>query len=196
MIIKNASGLTPRAFEALLATLGPDRERAGELYEQLRRKIIKFFEWRGCSWPEDRADDVLDRAMRRLDQGERIESLEGYCLGVARLVLREAAREGARRRAVLTGLAEAELPADWPAEEPESSCLDQCLALLPPADREVICEYYRGDKRARIDRRKALADRLGIRMSVLRLRAHRIRARLEACLRGCLDRSADSGERG
>jgi DNA-directed RNA polymerase specialized sigma24 family protein len=195
MITKNESGPTPRAFEALLATLGPDRERAGERYERLRRKIIKFFEWRGCSWPEDHADDVLDRAMRRLDQGERIESLEGYCLGVARLVLREAAREGARRRAVLTDLAEAELPAEWPAEEPQSSCLDQCLALLPPADREVICEYYRGDKRARIDRRKALADRLGIRMNLLRLRAHRIRARLEACLRGCLDRSADNGER-
>jgi DNA-directed RNA polymerase specialized sigma24 family protein len=197
MLTRNEWQVTPRAFERLLALLGPDREHAGERYEQLRRKLIKFFEWRGASWPEDRTDEVFDRAMRRIDEGERVESLERYCLGVARLVLLEAARESSRRRALADDLAGPEPSLELPADaEPEASCLDECLALLPPPDREVICEYYRGEKGARIERRKALAQGLGIRMTVLRLRVHRIRVRLESCLRSCGERTGGGSDRG
>ena len=35
--------VTPAAFEGLLQQLDPDRERAGERYEQIRQKLTKFF---------------------------------------------------------------------------------------------------------------------------------------------------------
>ena len=47
------------------------------------------------------------------------------------------------------------------------SCLEVCLEGLPAESRELIVDYYRDDKRDRIDRRKELADRLGLRREVL-----------------------------
>ena len=42
-------GLTAEGFEALLAMLHPDRETAGERYEDIRRRLVRLFEWRGCA---------------------------------------------------------------------------------------------------------------------------------------------------
>ena len=46
-------------LEALLKFLDPDRERAGERYETVRSRLIRLFEWRGCSSPEDLADEEI-----------------------------------------------------------------------------------------------------------------------------------------
>ena len=53
-------------FEALLQQLGPDREFAGTRYEQLRRRLISFFEYRHCRDAESLADRTLDRVARLL----------------------------------------------------------------------------------------------------------------------------------
>ena len=46
-----------------------------------------------------------------------------------------------------------------------------------------MLDYYQGDKQSLIDRRKALADRLGIPINALRLRVNRIRIQLENCVK-------------
>src|SRR5687767_11377140 len=181
MILKKEWGLTQRAFDRLLESLGPDRERAGERYEQIRLKLIRFFEWRGAAWPEDEADHTLDRVSRRLEEGEQVESLERYCYGVARMIFLEEARNRTREQAWLLGFCVWRDEGKSEAEERQAD-LEHCLAGLPAEDRELICEYYQGEHRMRIDHRRALAGRLGIPVSTLRLRAHRIRARLEDCL--------------
>ena len=49
--------LTPGSLRTwLLACLADDRETAGEKYLEIRRNLIRFFEWRGCPFPEDHAD--------------------------------------------------------------------------------------------------------------------------------------------
>ena len=58
--------LTPEAFARLLAALDPDRERAGLRYENIRRKLIEFFEARGSNSPADNADETINRVARRL----------------------------------------------------------------------------------------------------------------------------------
>jgi hypothetical protein len=45
--------LTQAAFDMLLARLDPDREEAGRKYDEIRRKLTKFFEFWGSSAPED-----------------------------------------------------------------------------------------------------------------------------------------------
>ncbi len=50
------AALTSETFAALLFSLDADRERAGEKYEDLRRTLIRFFEWRGAPFPEEHAD--------------------------------------------------------------------------------------------------------------------------------------------
>ena len=60
--------------------------------------------------------------------------------------------------------------------------LRECLRSLPRENRELIIEYYREDGRAKIEDRKALAEKLGISLNALFSRAKRIRDRLEQCV--------------
>jgi DNA-directed RNA polymerase specialized sigma24 family protein len=56
-------------------------------------------------------------------------------------------------------------------------CLDACLETLQPAERDLVLRYY-GTGRQHVIRRE-LAGELGISSTALRLRAHRVRERLE-----------------
>lgn len=192
-----------RGFDALLARLDEDRERAAEKYLALRRRVVKFFGWRGVRTPEELADETLDRTCRRLAEGHRplAEDPALYVFGVARNVLREhweRARDPVR----------AVVAAPEPLHDPETAeqqqaealraerrlyCLDKCLQALDPASRELILRYYRHDKQAKIDDRGETARALGIGAAALRLRLYRIRRRLESCVRECLCELEDVG---
>ena len=54
--------LTSEAFDQLLDCLDANRERAGERYETLRRTLVRYFEWRKTPFPEEHADETLNRA--------------------------------------------------------------------------------------------------------------------------------------
>jgi len=172
------------AFFKLLDALSPSREEAGEAYEELRRRLIRFFGWEGCQRPEDYADEVLNRVAAKLQAGERIQNLMAYASGVSRLVLKEALRDQSREqsRVVL------EFPAAGPADppSPEETCFDRCLEELPVESRTLLLDYYQGDASGRIRNRKAMAGRLSISLNSLRNRALRLREKLEACVRDCI----------
>jgi hypothetical protein len=48
-----------------------------------------------------------------------------------------------------------------------------------------VLEYYEWGRRQRIGSRKELCQRLGLTLNAVRIRAHRIRASLERCVRDC-----------
>lgn len=186
--------LTGPALDKLLLQLDADRERAGGKYESLRRRLITFFECRGCHGAEDCADDTINRVARRLDQGEIIHAADpiGYFLGVARNVAREqhAERERERRSLDLFAQGAGQLDVSWPLEsltDGPIECARRCLQTLLTADRALILAYYRGDKRVKIANRQQLANRLGLAPNALRIRACRIRQRLETCMQTCID---------
>ncbi len=185
------------AFECLLAALDPDRDRAGERYEILRLRLIDFFTWRGASGADVLADEALDRVSRRLLGGEVVAGEIGrYVLGVARNVLREA---WARQRQagapqVLDTVADRFLaPAADRGDEQErrSACLERCLARLAAADRDMLLRYYEHEGGTRIRARQAQAAGVGLAPGALRVRLHRLRARLEACVNACLAHETD-----
>jgi DNA-directed RNA polymerase specialized sigma24 family protein len=182
--------LTADAFTKLLHRLDADRERAGEKYENLRRTLVRFFEWRTAPFPEEHTDETFNRIARKLDEGIEITNIGGYCYEVARLVCLEAFKGPESRRAPLNEIKlEAIAPdtADETAEkEQRLTCLDNCLRVLPVESRELITEYYCDEKRGRIDRRKALAERMGLRREALANRAQRVRDKLEQCVIRCL----------
>ena len=93
--------LSGEALEGLLLALGPNRNAAGRRYELLRRKLTDFFAWRRSETPEELADQTLDRLQRRPTQGEPIEKIEMYALGIARMLLKESARRVERRQTAL-----------------------------------------------------------------------------------------------
>jgi hypothetical protein len=72
--------------------------------------------------------------------------------------------------------------------EPEYECLEQCLQQLTSRNRELVLQYYQGDKRVKIESRKALAHRLNTRLSAVRLQAYRIRLDMKKCIQECLER--------
>lgn len=84
--------LTKEAFEQLLASLDTNREHAGQKYENLRRKLIEFFEARGSRSPTDHADEAINRVARKVEEGESVQDLNRYSYGVARLLFMETLR--------------------------------------------------------------------------------------------------------
>jgi DNA-directed RNA polymerase specialized sigma24 family protein len=182
--------LTAKAFTKLLDRLGEDGVQPGEKYESLRRTLIRFFEWRGAPFPEEHTDETFNRIARKLAEEIEIKNIGGYCYEVARLVCLEAFKGHESRRAPLEEIRlEATVPdtTDEVSEkEQRLNCLDDCLRVLPLESRELITEYYSDEKRGRIDRRKALAERLELRRDALANRAQRVRDKLEQCVTRCL----------
>ncbi len=175
--------LTQQAFDKMLMWLDDDRDRAGEKYEKIRRRLISIFTYRGnCTTPEELADETINRVMRRID--DIVDTYEGdpalYFYGVANKVYLEFIRKKPAHNPP---------PPPDPSDqvEREHACLDRCMAQLPARSRELVLQYYQQDKRAKIDHRKELADKLGIALNALRIRAYRIRATLHECMMECLE---------
>ena len=179
--------LTQEAFDKLLTTLGPDRESAGEKYLEVRSSLIRFFEWRGCPFPEDHADETINRVAKRASEGEEIRNPTGYFLGTARMLLLEIRKEQAKERQAFSELAYAEGASyEFEELEPRVGCLERCLGGLSTENRALILQYYQGEKGAKIENRKRLTDRFKVPLNTLRMRALRLREKLLVCVEDCL----------
>jgi hypothetical protein len=55
------------------------------------------------------------------------------------------------------------------------ACLEKCLAKLSIENRRLVLEYYRGERRVKIEHRLELAARLGLSKNALSIRICRIR---------------------
>lgn len=181
--------LTEEGFDSFLSRLDADRERAGEKYESIRSKLISFFQWRGAQFAEDHADETINRVIRKIAEGDHIRDPFTYVYGVARMVALEVARQRERNLSALDSLRAVE-PEKRDDSNTRLECLSHCLQKLPERDRQMITEYYRDEKGEKIDRRRLLAERLGIPLNALRIRALRIREKLGSCLEGCLKKTA------
>jgi DNA-directed RNA polymerase specialized sigma24 family protein len=186
--------LSPESFDGLLFWLDHDRERAGERYESIRSGLIKRFQQLGCSEAEELANQTMDRVARKLPT--IIDSYSGepepYFFSIAYYVYREQLRKPVLMSLAGIDFAHPNLPGDREVFEKEllDSCLCHCIEKLNPKKREMIREYYSGDKQDKIRLRKQLAARLGIRLSNLRLRAQRVRTDLKKCILDCMERKA------
>ena len=180
--------LTQAAFDGFLARLDRDRERAGEKYEYIRLKLVKYFQWSGSDVPDIDADETINRVTRRIYEGQDVYNVNGYIFGVAKLVHAESLKWRNQKLALDEGSFN-ELPSSVEVEAPNyQEYLERCLGCLSEEDREVITEYYRYKKTDKIDGRKRLAARLGISVNTLRVKMHRQRLNLEACVEKCLAR--------
>jgi DNA-directed RNA polymerase specialized sigma24 family protein len=173
--------LTAEAFQRLLTGLGGDEAQAAAGYERLRRRLVAYFDARGCGDADVCADETLDRVARRLQQGEHIASVSGYAHGVARHVALEALRRQQLKRKAI-----AEWPRLSPAEGADEALfahLEAQIRSLPADAGTLLMEYYRSDEPNSRRRRRCMANRLGISYGALKMRIHRARLDLEAGLR-------------
>ena len=175
--------LTQSGFERLLQILDDDRDRAAVAYEQLRCRIAGLMQWWGAPNGEDLADVTFDRVAQKLEEGAIIHrhKIAAYARGVARLIFYESSRR--QHQQWLNERAAASVWETWRSSAPAEAAhvrLERCLATLPDADRMLVLRYY-GEGRAG-DVRQQLASETGISPTALRIRAHRIRARLETLM--------------
>ncbi len=179
--------LTQQAFDRLLDLLDADREQAGQKYERIRLKLVKYFEWHRADLPDKDADETINRVARKIEEGAEIQNLNAYFYGVARLVFAESLKAREKQQEAFRHLPLIELPADGDLDAAQrQECFNLCLHRLPEENRSLIIEYYQGEKGGKIKRRKHLATRLGIPLNALRIRAHRIRVGMESCVSQCL----------
>lgn len=188
--------MTPDGFNLLLAALDADRESAGRKYEEMRKGLVGFFEWRAGLFAEDHADETLNRVARKLAAGETIRDPFTYVHGVARMLLLETFKQREKERVALSRMpGPVRTPAPGAEEtdttEGQFECLENCMGRLPVESKEFMKQYYYGEKRIKIESRNRLAGKLGIPLNALRLRARRLREKLEICILACLDAQTD-----
>lgn len=180
----------------LLLRLDSDAARAWEKYRSIRSRLVKFFEWNQCSFPEELADEVLDRVARKPAE-EEIRDVSEFVIGVARYLRLEAHKKEQReshledRPGGQDSLAD---PRDHESElvgriDQQSSlaCLRECLAGLNSADSRLALDYYSAEEEKQKVHRQKLASAVGITMVALRVRANRVREKLERCVGNCVE---------
>lgn len=184
--------LTATAFSILLARLHPgDESLAAEKYEELRLKLVKCFVWKGCAQAsaDELADETLDRVAAKLSQETEIQNLTAYACEVARFVWLEFCR---KRKEDFYGDGVPEIAVQPQIEdEPDLrlSCLKSCLAEVASNenDHTLIVGYYSADAGEKNkDTRKQLAEKLGLTATALKVKACRLRERLEKCVNQCV----------
>ena len=181
--------LTKEALDNFLARLDVDRDRAGQKYETVRRKLLKYFQWCGAVAPDMDADETINRVARRIQEGGDIYNLNAYIYGVARLVNAESLKIRTRNEQIVDEVHEVEAPPEL-EEDPDAVerrvCFDRCLQHLTDRNREIVIGYYQYERNKKIEHRKELAAKFKITLNALRISAHRARATLEACVNECL----------
>lgn len=183
--------LTAEGFEKLLQRLDANPAQAAEKYEELRLKLVKFYAWRGCpdASADALADETINRVAVKLEEGIEIDSLNAYACQISRFVWLEFSR---KRKEDNYGddLPEKAVEPET-ADEPDErlQCLKKCLTEISndAKDRELIIGYYdrdTGEKQK--EARRSLAEKFGLKMNALKVKACRLRTKLEKCIGDCV----------
>jgi hypothetical protein len=179
--------LTQEGLERLLLALGRNRDEAAGRYERLRARLVFFFARRQFVLAESLADEVVDRLAIRLSSGERIEVLESYAYGIARLVVQEEGRRAMREADANRHYAgNISRISDTQEEGEIQEAMEVCLSDYSEADRKLLMEYYTSRGRALIDHRRQMAESLGMTPNAFRKRVFRLRRAIESCVRARL----------
>ncbi len=174
--------VTADTFEKLLARLAPEREQAGEEYENLRRRLTRYFDLKGLGSPDYAADETLDRLAQKLAAGEEVRDFLHYAFGIAHWVYLERVRAEERERRANSNLSQLQR-SSFPATTPYLESLDDCLNKLAKEDRELLEAYYSESGCADlVQRRITLAQTRQLTLNSLRLRVYRLRQILERCI--------------
>ena len=163
------------AGDEFLRLLDPDPAVARAKYEALSARLVKFFEWRQCPSPEDLAQDTILRVFQKAIRKEvdfNTPDVTPYFFAVAKFVVLEDRRTVSKRGEVQLDPELSLASLDFTQVETRIG-LRQCLEHLSDDDREILVRYVIVGERATLRRRFKLSE------EALRVRVHRIIARLK-----------------
>lgn len=189
-----ALALTQESFELLLGWLDPDRDAAGQKYETIRRRLIRIFYGRGLTDAETLADETINRVANKV-KGITTH-YEGdpalYFYGIAQKICLEAQRKKPLVAVDTNAVYEPVLDEHSDEHHLRRNCLNKCLVKLSDDDRSIVVQYYASEERTNIGKRQQLAEQLRLTANTLRVRAHRIRQRLQKCVQDCVEKNRTS----
>ncbi len=174
--------------------LDTDLDRAETEYKSIRQALIPFFQNRKCADAEGLADKTIERVVNVLPKfGDSLPVCPlRYSYGVARFIYKEYLREESTRN----DLDLSELPFDPPDQadnedrEVMDRCLNKCLQKLDDRKREVFTRYYLINSVEKSIYHQSMANHYGVTITALRLQILRIKEKLRACIRACLQHEA------
>lgn len=180
--MENYRKLTQENFEALLLWLSPDRDKAGEMYEQIRKKLVRYFDFKGCPDSEGLTDETINRVVGKLSTldlstgNKPITIFYGFAHNVCFEYLKTERREVSLDDAI-----------NLQTENPDYSdsklaALEQCLEKLTEPERLLVVKYYTGDKSQKFDVRRSLAEKQNLTMGAMHIKIHRLRKTLRDCI--------------
>lgn len=174
--------VTRENFAGFLEWLSPGGAGAGEEYERLRFRLCTFFAQRRCRFPDELADETINRLMLKVGE-EKIENKLAYCYGVAKNVYRESLRKERHHMNADEVTIAAQAP---PEPNVSEECLDKCLAELPAESRKMILDYFSEVKLAKVELRRRLSESFEVTQAALRVRVMRTKAQLKVCVLECM----------
>lgn len=141
-----------------------------------------YFRFCGVADPIAAADEALDRAGRRIEEGTEIPDIDKFCLGIARFIIKEGWRINTREStAFLQFLEQHDRTGDG---VDRLSLMKICFERLSEAERELLHSYSAlPPGRARAGQREELAKRLNFTITALRVRVTRLRRGLDDCVK-------------
>jgi DNA-directed RNA polymerase specialized sigma24 family protein len=178
--VKDKKELTQEKFANFLAWLNPDSDLAGEEYERLRFRLTTFFSHRNSRFPEELADETINRVSFKFSE-LIIENKLAFCYGVAKNVF----LESLRKEKDFVNIDDVQVVEKKVDNEFDGRCLDKCLGELSSENRTLVLDYFSENKSAKITLRERLSENLGITQTNLRMKIVRIKKMLKSCLLEC-----------
>lgn len=181
--------LKQEEFDALLALFSNDREEAGAAYAELRRNLVRFFEMRNCRDSDLLADETLSRVAARAHTFDPLRHVRPstFAFGFAAKILLEYTRDPRKMKIGYEAWEESSfspaLPLEEGTDEDDLDRLDKCLGEMSAENRELLISYYSKEKQEKIELRRAMAEKLGIKIETLHIRVYRLREALKKCMK-------------
>jgi len=183
--------MSQEEFDRLLRWLGPDRDSSAKKYLESHERLTRLFYLRGCSRPEDLADEVMDRVAKKPPPLEPSLDQIAVLLGYARNVLHEYWRQAP--------FGEDREPSEEPCmdetvlKETLSRCLDGCRDRLPEDDRHLLLQYHGYEPGGKIAHRQAMAKERQTTLNALRLKVCRLTSVVGECVKRCCESGSITG---
>lgn len=177
-----AKDVTSERFESFLNWLCEEREKAGEEYERLRFRLMTFFSVRRARFPEELADETINRVILKIGE-ETIENKLGYIYGVAKNIFLESLRKEKDH----LNIDEIHVAAPVAAPGFSNDCLNKCLGQLPVDNRRFILDYFSESKSAKVALHKEMSGSMGSSIEAVRMRVVRIKRKLKICVEDCMN---------
>jgi DNA-directed RNA polymerase specialized sigma24 family protein len=189
--------LTQETFACLLAALHMEETQAVKRYERLHGRLILFFMRYRSSYPEDLADQVVNRLACKISEGQSIANIEAFALGIARMVALEEQARTLREQRLHLELRRNELNNELTSNKREIAlrAMEEQFTALPATARGMLVRYHGGRGIKRIRERQKLAEEMGISIGTLRKRIFDMQALLRLAQKRMASETRETQER-